>query len=63
MANCSKEEVLAMNWNDIFMYVFGRLSFCGLDMGFWVSLAAVIVIVIAMNVVFWGLKPKEAAKI
>ena len=45
------------------MYVFGRLSFCGLDMGFWVSLAAVIVIVIAMNVVFWGLKPKEAAKI
>lgn len=52
-----------MNWNDIFMYVFGRLSFCGLDMGFWVSLAAVIVIVIAMNVVFWELKPKAAAKI
>lgn len=48
-----------MNWNGIFMYVFGRLSFCGLDMGFWVSLAAVTVIVIVMHMVFWGLKPKK----
>ena len=32
---------------------------CGIDIGFWVALSAVLFIVILMNAVFWGIKPKE----
>ncbi|MEI3580947.1 MAG: hypothetical protein V8Q30_13725 [Acutalibacteraceae bacterium] len=29
------------------------------DMGFWVAIAAVFLIVVLMNAVFWGMKPKN----
>lgn len=38
--------------------LFGRTSLFGIDMGFWVAMSAVLLIVIVMNVVFWGMKPK-----
>lgn len=28
-------------------------------MGFWVAMAAVLLIVVLMNVVFWGMKPQQ----
>ena len=31
----------------------------GLNMGFWVSMAAVLLIVFIMNIVFWRMKPKQ----
>ena len=31
----------------------------GLDMGFWVSIAVVIVVVILMNVIFWNMELTE----
>ena len=31
-------------------------------MGFWVALAAVLLIVILMNVLFWSMKPKTDTK-
>ena len=31
----------------------------GLDLGFWVSMAVVALIVVAMNAVFWGMKPQK----
>lgn len=36
------------------MTVFGTTHWLGLDLGFWVSLA-----VVAMNAVFWGMKPQK----
>ena len=47
-----------MNWNTIWMDLFGTTTLFGLDMGFWVAIAVVILIVIAMNAVFWGMKPR-----
>lgn len=37
--------------------MFGTTEWLGLNMGFWVTNAAVLVIVIIMNVVFWSMKP------
>lgn len=48
-----------MNWTDIWLRLFGTTTLWGLDMGFWVAIAVVSVIVIVMNVVFWGMKPKK----
>ena len=41
------------------MTLFGACDWLELNMGFWVAMAAVILIVILMNVVFWGIKPKN----
>lgn len=48
-----------MKWNMIWSSLFGATSFLGIDMGFWVTMAAVFLIVIAMNAVFWGMKPRN----
>lgn len=48
-----------MNWAKIWMDLFGTTTFLGLDMGFWVSMAVVLLIVVLMNVVFWSMKPKN----
>ena len=48
-----------MTCSKLWMDLFGSTSFCGIDMGFWAALSAVLLIVILMNAVFWGMKPKE----
>ena len=48
-----------MNWKELWMTLFGTCDWLGLNMGFWVSMAAVLLIVILMSVVFWGIKPKN----
>lgn len=48
-----------MNWNELWMTVFGATHWLGLDLGFWASLAVVALIVVAMNAVFWGMKPQK----
>lgn len=48
-----------MDWMSLWMKLFGRGELFGLNMGFWVSMAVVAIIVIVMNVVFWGMKPKD----
>lgn len=40
-----------MNWNKIWMSLFGTFEWLGLNIGFWVSMAVVVIIVILMNVV------------
>ena len=50
-----------MNGKDIWMTLFGTADLLGLNMGFWVSMAVVALIVIVMNVVFWGMKPRKKA--
>ncbi|MCC8014381.1 MAG: hypothetical protein LIO87_04225 [Eubacterium sp.] len=44
---------------NIFINLFGKTELFGLNMGFWVSMAAVLLIVAAMNILFWCLKPTQ----
>ena len=48
-----------MNWTKIWLDLFGTTTLWGLDMGVWVAMAAVLLIVVLMNVVFWGMKPQQ----
>ena len=48
-----------MNWKEIWMALLGTTEWLGLNMGFWVAMAAVVLSVILMNVIFWGIKPKQ----
>ena len=48
-----------MNWKEIWMTLFGTTQWLGLNIGFWVAMAAVLLIVILMNVIFWGIKPRQ----
>ena len=48
-----------MNWTGIWMDLFGTTSFLGIDVGFWVAMAVVTLIVILMNAVFWGMSPRK----
>ena len=48
-----------MIWSELWMSLFGCTSLCGIDMGFWVAMSAVLLIVILMNAVFWGMKPRK----
>lgn len=47
-----------MIWSKLWMDLFGRTSFLGIDMGFWAAMSVVLLIVIVINAVFWGMKPK-----
>lgn len=48
-----------MNWTAIYMNLFGTTSFLGINIGFWIAMTIVLLIVILMNVVFWNMKPKK----
>lgn len=48
-----------MNWTKLWISLFGRTELWGLDMGFWVSILVVVLIVVIMNIVFWNMKPKN----
>lgn len=51
-----------MNWTNIWIRLFGTRSLFGLDMEFWIAMAAVALLVVLMNVVFWGMKPGKRPK-
>lgn len=46
-----------MNWKELWIHLFGTTEFLGINIGFWAALALIILIVIAMNVIFWSMKP------
>lgn len=46
-----------MTWTKLWLDLFGTTTLWGINMGFWVALAAVALIVVGMNVVFWSMKP------
>lgn len=52
-------EVFSVNWTAIWLKLFGTTSFWGIDMGFWAAMGVILLIVVLMNVVFWGMKPKK----
>lgn len=45
------------------MNLFGATSFLGINMGFWVGIAVVLLIVVIMNVIFWSMKPQKPDQI
>ena len=51
-----------MNWTNLWIKLFGTTKFMGLDMGFWVSIAVVIVVVILMNVIKDKIFPSNIRK-
>ncbi|WP_455542966.1 hypothetical protein [Intestinibacter sp.] len=46
-----------MNWNNIWNTLFNKTELFGINMGFWVSLAIILIVVVAMNITFWSMKP------
>ena len=51
-----------MNWKEIWMTLFGTTEWLGLNIGFWVSMAAVALIVIVMNVIFRSIGSRTDTK-
>ena len=51
-----------INWQSIWMKLFDTNEWLGLNMGFWVGFAVVVLIVILMNVIFWSMKPLDDSK-
>ena len=51
-----------MNWMTVWMALFGTTELFGLNIGFWVAMAVVVIIVAIMNVVFWRMRPKDTNK-
>lgn len=51
-----------MNWKELWMTLWGTTEWLGLNMGFWLAFAAVLLIVILMNILFWSMKPKTDTK-
>ena len=51
-----------MNWNNMWNILFNRTELFGINMGFWVCLLVITIIVILMNVVFWSTKPLKTVK-
>ncbi len=48
-----------MNWTNLWISLFGKTELLGLNMGFWVAMSVVIILVIVMNIVFWVMKTKK----
>lgn len=46
-----------MSFRQLWIYLFGTSEWLGLDIGFYVSLGLVVLLIILMNIVFWSLKP------
>lgn len=48
-----------MEWKELWMTIFGTCNWMGLNMGFWASMTVALLIVVAMNVVLWRMKPRN----
>lgn len=48
-----------MNCDKIWKVLFGTTEWLGVDAAFWIAMIIVTLIVIAMNVVFWAMPPKD----
>lgn len=46
-------------WTNLWMTLFGTSTWLGLDVGFWVSMTLVTLVVVIQNIVFWKMKPKK----
>lgn len=51
-----------MYLKEIWLTLFGSGEILGLARDFWLFMAAVLLIVVVMNIVFWGMKPQRTDK-
>lgn len=51
-----------MNWTQIFLKLFGVTELFGISLGFWIAMGICLLVVVGMNLVFWGMKPAEDRK-
>lgn len=51
-----------MNWTQLFLKLFGRTELLGINLGFWVAMGICLLVVVSMNLVFWGIKPGSKKK-
>lgn len=49
-----------MMWTKLWLALFGTDSFAGLNIGFWGAMAAIVLLVFFMNLIFWGMKPNHS---
>ena len=49
-----------MNWKELWLSLWGTTEFLGVDMGFRMAMAMIVLIVIVMNLVAWSLRPKSS---
>lgn len=49
-----------MNWKELWLSLWGTTEFLGVDMGFWMAMAMIVLIVIVTNLVAWSLRPKSS---
>ena len=49
-----------MNWQEIWLNIFGPGSWLGLDKEFWIAKSVVALTVILMNIIFWGMPTKKS---
>ena len=49
-----------MDWKELWLSLWGTTEFLGVDMGFWMAMAMIVLIVIVMNLVAWSLRPKSS---
>ena len=49
-----------MNWKELWLSLWGTTEFLGVDMGFWMAMAMIVLIVILMNLMAWSLRPKSS---
>lgn len=51
-----------MNWKALWMSIFHQTDFMGLNIGFWVAISLVVLIVVCMNVFAWNSSRKTKMK-
>ncbi|MCD7709702.1 MAG: hypothetical protein LUI02_07490 [Clostridiales bacterium] len=52
-----------LNWESFFLNVFGTLKgWGGINVGFWVAMIVVALVVLIENIVFWCMKPRPEAE-
>ena len=47
---------------DFFLKLFGVTELFGISLGFWIAMGICLLVVVGMNLVFWGMKPADQTK-
>lgn len=50
------EVMKMMNWTSLWLQLFGTTTWLNIDIGFWISMGASVLVAILMVIVFWSRK-------
>lgn len=51
-----------MNWDALWIRLFGTARWMGADISFWAALAFCLMVILIMNGIAWGIRPKDREK-